>query len=137
MLVCEGISGFFYKPYCVKSWGFFACCSVHQDASFEVSKTVFWQFFRFFTMRGDPWDLGRPKNWQHTQKLQKKKKIRMDQESRWYSMFKRLNKNFMKIRIILPWYQAGLILSSLSAFLSSFCCGPDLASSSSSFVYAF
>ena len=32
--------------------------SVHQDASFELSRTAFGQFFRFFIIRGDPSDLG-------------------------------------------------------------------------------
>ena len=31
---------------------------MHQDASFEVSKTAFVQFFRFFIIRVDPSDLG-------------------------------------------------------------------------------
>ena len=31
---------------------FFALHSVHQDASFELSKTVFGQFFKFFIIKG-------------------------------------------------------------------------------------
>ena len=31
---------------------------VHQGASFELSKTAFQQFFKIFTNRGDPSDLG-------------------------------------------------------------------------------
>ena len=38
--------------------GFFALHSVPQDASFELSKKGFRQFFRFFIIRGDPFDLG-------------------------------------------------------------------------------
>ena len=30
----------------------------NQDASFELSKSTIGQFFRFFTQRGDPYDLG-------------------------------------------------------------------------------
>ena len=40
----------------------FALYSVHQDASFELSKTVFGEKNQFFTIRGDPCDLVRPKN---------------------------------------------------------------------------
>ena len=40
------------KPYL--ELGFFALHSVHQDASFELSKTA----FGFFNIRGDPSDLG-------------------------------------------------------------------------------
>ena len=38
--------------------GSFALYSVHQDASFELSKSIFRQFFIFFTLRGDPFDWG-------------------------------------------------------------------------------
>ena len=31
---------------------------MHQDADLELSKTAFRQFFRFFTTRGDPYDIG-------------------------------------------------------------------------------
>ena len=39
-----------------KELRFFALQSVHQDASFELSKPTIEQFFRFFTQRGDPYD---------------------------------------------------------------------------------
>ena len=42
-----------------KELGSFALCSVHQNASFELSKKAFGQFFNIFTIRGDPSDLGR------------------------------------------------------------------------------
>ena len=41
-----------------KELGSFALRLVHQNASFERSKTVFGQFFKIFTIRGDPSDLG-------------------------------------------------------------------------------
>ena len=41
-----------------KELGSFALHSVHQDASFELSKTAFGQRFKIFTIRGDPSDLG-------------------------------------------------------------------------------
>ena len=41
-----------------KELGSFALRLVHQNASFEQSKTVFGQFFKIFTIRGDPSDLG-------------------------------------------------------------------------------
>ena len=37
---------------------FFALHSVHQDTSFELSKSTIGQFFGFFTIRGDPFDFG-------------------------------------------------------------------------------
>ena len=39
---------FLSKTYFVKSGFFFVLHSVHQDASFELSKTAFWRIFRFF-----------------------------------------------------------------------------------------
>ena len=36
------------EPYFVKSWVFFALCSVHQNTSFELSQTVFWTIFQIF-----------------------------------------------------------------------------------------
>ena len=41
-----------------KELGSLAMHSVHQGASFELSKTAFRQFFKIFTIRGDPSDLG-------------------------------------------------------------------------------
>ena len=38
--------------------GSFALHSVHQDASFELSKLRFKQFFKIFIIRGDPCDFG-------------------------------------------------------------------------------
>ena len=49
---------FLQEPYFVKRWGSFALRSVHQNASFTLSKTGFGQFFIFFIIRGDPYDLG-------------------------------------------------------------------------------
>ena len=37
---------------------FLALHSVRQNPSFKLSKSSFRQFFRFFTLRGDPFDLG-------------------------------------------------------------------------------
>ena len=48
-----------------KELGFFALRSVHQDTSFELSKTDFLTFFSIFHPKGDPYDLGRPKNLRH------------------------------------------------------------------------
>ena len=36
----------------------FALHSVHQDPYFEVPKSMIGHFFRFFNIRGDPFDLG-------------------------------------------------------------------------------
>jgi hypothetical protein len=41
---------------------FFALHSVHQNPSFELSKSTFGQFF---TLRGDPFDLGGGKSYHH------------------------------------------------------------------------
>ena len=41
-----------------KDLWFFAMRPVPQDASFELSKSTFRKHFRFFTIRGDPFDLG-------------------------------------------------------------------------------
>ena len=41
-----------------KDLRFFALHSVPQDASFELSKSTFRKNFRFFTIKGDPFDLG-------------------------------------------------------------------------------
>ena len=49
---------FFSETILCKELRFFALHSVHQDASFELSKSTIRQFFRFFTHRGDPYDLG-------------------------------------------------------------------------------
>ena len=38
--------------------GSFVLYSVHQDASFELSKSTFRQFFKIFITRGDPYDFG-------------------------------------------------------------------------------
>ena len=42
--------------------GFFGLHSVHQDASFDLSKTYFGHFFIFFIIRGDPFDFRLGKN---------------------------------------------------------------------------
>ena len=52
MVIFEGNFYFFQEHYFVMNWGFFALRSVYQDASFELSKTVFQQFFKFFIIRG-------------------------------------------------------------------------------------
>ena len=41
-----------------KEMGSFVLCSVHQNASFELSNKAFGQLFKIFTIRGDPSDLG-------------------------------------------------------------------------------
>ena len=45
---------------------FLALHSVHQNPSFELSKSTIRQFFRFFTIRGDPCDLGGVKFYRHS-----------------------------------------------------------------------
>ena len=58
---------------------------MHQDASFELSKTVFGQFFIFFIIRGDPCDLGGSKNYPTKKKKIKKKiqKFFSNQDAKW------------------------------------------------------
>ena len=48
----------FSETVLCKELGSFALRSVHQDASLELSKTAFRQFFGFFITRGDPYDFG-------------------------------------------------------------------------------
>ena len=38
---------------------------MHQDPSFELSKITIGNIFRFFTIRGDPFDLGGVKSYAH------------------------------------------------------------------------
>ena len=45
--------------------------SVHQNHSFELSKSTIQQFFRFFTLRGYPFDLGGVKFYLHYLKWRK------------------------------------------------------------------
>ena len=52
----------FLETILCKELRFFALHSVHQDASFELSKTAFGQFFGFFIKRGEPPDLGGVQN---------------------------------------------------------------------------
>ena len=52
MVIFEGYFYFFQEPYFVKSWGVFAFRSVNQDASFELSKTVFLKKIQFFDHKG-------------------------------------------------------------------------------------
>ena len=47
----------FSETILFKELGFFALRSVHQDASLELSKTAFRQFFGFFVTRA-PYDFG-------------------------------------------------------------------------------
>ena len=51
---------------------FFALHSVYQNPSFELSKSTFWQFFRFFILRGDPYDFGVVKSYPEWKKWLKK-----------------------------------------------------------------
>ena len=81
----------------------FALYSVHQDASFELSKTVFGEI-QFFTIRGDPCDLVRPKNWWHPQKWPKSENksifvSRMTNGSRIQMLFN-ITKTIVKIKKI-------------------------------------
>ena len=48
----------FSKTVLCKELRYFVLHSVHQDAYFELSKSTIRQFFRFFTIRGDPFYLG-------------------------------------------------------------------------------
>ena len=65
--------------------GFFALRSVHQDASFELSKTAFGQFFIFFILRGDPFDLGGSKSYPTWKKRSEKisKFFSSNQDAKW------------------------------------------------------
>ena len=56
---------FFLVSVLCKELSFFALHSVHHNPSFELSKSTIQHFFVFFTKRGDPCDLGRPKNLRH------------------------------------------------------------------------
>ena len=67
----------FSKTILCKDLRFFALHSVHQDASFELSKLTIGQFFRFFTHRGDPYDLGGVKMYPHHKKMVKTRKLRL------------------------------------------------------------
>ena len=51
-------SWFIQERYIADSWGLFAMYSMHQDASFELSKSTFRQYFKIFIIRGDPCDFG-------------------------------------------------------------------------------
>ena len=84
---------------------FFALHSVHQNPSLELSNSTIRQIFLFFSIKG-----GKSQTLTTPLKLGENLKLNFfwifsqkDQESRWYSMFKRLNKNFLKIRITLLW----------------------------------
>ena len=94
MIIFGGYSCFFQKSYIFKSWGFLRCIQCIRTLLLSYQKQFFDNFFRFFTIRGDPCDLGRPKN---LRKLKTKvllwTELQMDQESRRYSMFKRLEQN--------------------------------------------
>ena len=57
----------FAETILCKELGFFVLHSVHQDASFELSKTAFGQFFRFFIIRGSQ-NLRQPLNLVKNQK---------------------------------------------------------------------
>ena len=50
MVIFKGIFLILWATILYKELGFFALRSVHQDASFELSKTAFWEFFQFFTI---------------------------------------------------------------------------------------
>ena len=58
---------------------------MHQDASFELSKTVFGQFFIFFIIRGDPCDLGGSKSYPTWKKRSEKisKCFSSNQDEKW------------------------------------------------------
>jgi len=56
---------FFSEMVLCRELRFFALHSVHQNPSFELSKSTIRQFFIFFTLRGDPFDLGGLKFYQH------------------------------------------------------------------------
>ena len=62
MGILWGFSQFFSETALCTELGFFALHSVHQDASFELSKTSFGHFFIFFIIRGDPFDFRGGKN---------------------------------------------------------------------------
>ena len=64
-VIFQGFSSFKKKIILYKELRFFALHSVDQDASFELSKFTIGQFFRFFTQRGDPYDLGGVKMYPH------------------------------------------------------------------------
>ena len=51
-------SAFFSESIPSKELRFAAWNLVHQDASFALSNSTFWQFFRFLTIRGYPYDFG-------------------------------------------------------------------------------
>ena len=62
----------FFQPVHHEELWLFALRSMHQDASFELSKTVFEIFFIFFIIRGDPCDLGGSKSYPTWKKRSKK-----------------------------------------------------------------
>ena len=62
----------FFKWYFAQSLVFLLLYSVHQNPSFGLSKSTFQHFFRFFTLRGDPYDFGVLKNYPNWKKWLKK-----------------------------------------------------------------
>ena len=45
----------FSKTVLCRELRFFALLSVHQNLSFDISKSTIWQLLWFFALRGDPW----------------------------------------------------------------------------------
>ena len=56
---------------------------MHQDASFELSNTAFGQFFIFFIIRGDPFDLRGSKSYPKWEKKIPKLKKNSNQDAKW------------------------------------------------------
>ena len=52
----------------------FVLDSVHQTPSFELSRSTFGQFFRFFILRGDPYDFGVVKSYTEWKKWSEKRR---------------------------------------------------------------
>jgi hypothetical protein len=109
MIIFWGYSCFFQKPYIFKSWGFCVAFSA-SGGFFWAIKNSFLTIFPIFHHKGGHLWFRTSKKTYDTPKNGRKLKtkvflwteLQMDQEFRWYSMFERLNQNFMKIRISLP-----------------------------------
>ena len=67
---------------------FFVLHSAHQNPSFELSKSTFWQFFRFFTLIEDPYEFGVVKS--YTDWIKWLKKFPKKSEKNWTKWIRKM-----------------------------------------------
>ena len=117
MVIFEDFSWFFGQPYIVKGWGVLRCVQCirtlllsHQKQLFDNSSDFHYKggplWFSMFQKLMTPLEMA--ESWK--QKVFWWTELQMDQEFRGYSMFERLNKNFMKIRISLLRQGAAVVI---------------------------